>query len=265
VEIREFHALMISAAVRLPKFAPNFGLKDGTTTLWYSEFKDVEASKFGKAVDQAVRTLHEFPSIAKLLELCGVVHLTPDQEAEALADKILAALRSPVSIRDKNAMVGQLGFNVVQSLGGWLEINGSIDVSKSFDQNWLKKILVKESFAEIKRQGTPEALPTLSRYTEALNAATTSTNEKIPEDITPEQAQKAREMRKSIMERVKALGPMSAEEMQVYKHEQGYQTALTLKKSPRMWEYKFIGDKYVNTGVELFACDENGRFYKDYL
>jgi len=121
MEIKEFHALIMSLVVRMPRFAPDFGQRDGKMAIWYNDLKHISPAKLVKGMNQIVRSQKDFPSIHELLKACGEDTGTDEEIAGKAAEKVLLAAYPNGGGRRREDL-GELAFYVSQAIGGFYDI-----------------------------------------------------------------------------------------------------------------------------------------------
>ncbi len=167
MDIKEFHALMMSAVARIPKFAPNFGLRDGTTALWFNEFKDVSPSRLSKAITDSARSMDEFPSMRQLLKLCGKEFLTEEQTAIQAAERVLQAANPNGGGRGREDL-GELAFEVSQAIGGFWDLS-EMRLNDASIYNTQRRKLTAIALAKIKRRALEVDATDLQNNSQIMN------------------------------------------------------------------------------------------------
>ena len=165
ITLVEFRDTVVQLATVLPKYAPDFKNKD-VIKGYYGALQDLDPTKLADACDLASKTLDEFPSIRKLLELSEGNILDEEEIAQDIASKIENAIRlygwpSPGRARE---YIGELGWEVVNQSNGWNEIcDLNYDALPSARKRWreLAVNLYKNhrAFGEDKRLAIPSKIP----------------------------------------------------------------------------------------------------------
>lgn len=119
MDFETFRKIMTITAAKLPRFAPNLN-DQMQAQAWFEELKAIESSVFYEVMRNFARSVSEFPALNKILAACGEEHLTPEDEASKIAQRILegagAGSRSP-------AHIGEIGTRVLSQINGWYDIS----------------------------------------------------------------------------------------------------------------------------------------------
>ena len=116
----KFKNTVLKLASILPKFCPDFKNRFVIEGYW-EQLKGLHPDDLERACHLAARTLDEFPSIRKLIELSSGNILDADEIGQDVSSKIEKSIvvwgyTNPGEAR---MSMGELAWEVVQSYGGW--------------------------------------------------------------------------------------------------------------------------------------------------
>lgn len=119
-------------AIKIPAGAPNF-TEQLVCEAWLEEIDDLNKSQFETACSKAVQECRFFPSVSEFRSFAKPKEATSQENAVEVADRIAGAISAHGYTNPQIARqaIGELGWLLVERLGGWREVCHSI---QSYDQ-----------------------------------------------------------------------------------------------------------------------------------